>query len=174
MNENKLISVIIPVKNGSKYLANAIERIINQKLNTEIIVVNDCSQDNTIEIAKKYNCKIIEHNKTQGPVAAKNSGLQSAKGEYILFHDYDDIMRDNSLSEMKNILDNNKNIFAVEAKVQDFYSPEMSEEERSKIKIKSEPYYGLFTGAILIRKEVFNIIGLFDEKLYAGEILELD
>ena len=61
---------------------------------------------------------------------------------------------------------------AVEAKVQDWYSPELSEEEKVKTPIKSEPYWGLFTGAILIKKEIFDKIGFFNESVHTGEIIE--
>ena len=63
-------------------------------------------------------------------------------------------------------------ISAVMCKVKDFISDDLPSEEKQKIKIKSEPYYGLFTGAILIRKNVFDIIGDFDEQVTAGEILD--
>lgn len=169
---NDLISVIIPVKNGGKYISQAIEGILNQKMNVEIIVVDDCSEDNTIEIAKKYNCKIVHHDCPKGQVAGKNNGLKVAKGKYIMFHDHDDIMRNGTLETLYNEQISDKNISAVEAKVQDWYSPDLSDEEKKKTQIKQEPYWGLFTGAILMKKEIFDVIGLFNENLKAGEIIE--
>ena len=169
---NDLISVIIPVKNGGKYISQAIEGILNQKMNVEIIVVDDCSEDNTIEIAEKYDCKIIHHDCPKGQVAGKNNGLKVAKGKYIMFHDHDDIMKNGTLETLYNELISDKNISAVEAKVQDWYSPDLSDEEKKKTQIKQEPYWGLFTGAILMKKEIFDVIGLFNENLKAGEIIE--
>ena len=169
---NDLISVIIPVKNGGNYISQAIEGILNQKMNVEIIVVDDCSSDNTAKIAENCACKIIKHSETKGPVAAKNSGLKIANGNYILFHDHYDIMTTNALEKLYNELISEESVYAVEAKVQDFYSPELTDQERQKTIIKNEAYWGLFTGAILIKKEVFNKIGLFDENLTAGEILD--
>ena len=69
-------------------------------------------------------------------------------------------------------LETNSSIFAVMAKVKDFISPDIPEEEKQKTIVKQNAYYGLFTGAILIRKEVFNKIGLFNESIQAGEIIE--
>ena len=169
---NDLISVIIPVKNGSKYLSEAIEAIISQNMNVEIIVVDDCSEDNTVEIAKKYNCKIVKHDSPKGQIAGKNSGLKIAQGKYILFHDHDDITQEGSLKKLYDEFLKDDTISAVEAKVQDFYSPELSKEQRTQTFIKKEPYWGLFTGAILIKKDIFDKIGLFTEGLYTGEIIE--
>lgn len=166
------ISIIIPVKNGGKYISQALDGIIKQNMNVEIIVVDDGSDDNTIEIAEKYNCKIIRHESSKGAVAAKNSGLKAANGKFIMFHDCDDIMKDKSLKKLYDELSSDNNIAAVEAKVQDWYSPDLSDEEKKITKIKKEAYWGLFTGAILMRKEIFGTIGLFNENLKAGEIIE--
>lgn len=173
---NDLISVIIPVKNGSKgnYINQAIEGIISQKMNVEIIVVDDCSDDNTIEIAESYGCKVLKHSISKGQVAGKNSGLKIASGKYIIFHDHDDVMRKNSLNKLYEELASNENISAVEAKVQDWFSPDLSEEEKEKLKpfVKQDAYWGLFTGAILMKKEIFDKIGFFNETVYTGEIIE--
>lgn len=167
---NDLISVIIPVKNGSKYIEQAIKGIQKQDMNVEIIAVDDCSTDNTVEIAQNFGCKIIKHETSKGQVAGKNSGLKIAKGKYILFHDHDDIMNDGALKILYNEFE--PDVMAVEAKVQDFYSPDLSQDERAKTPIKKEAYYGLFTGAILIKKEVFDKIGYFNESVHTGEIIE--
>ena len=172
MINSDLISVIIPVKNGGKYLSQVLDAIVKQGLNVEIIVVDDGSEDNTVEIAKEYGCKIISHETSKGPVAAKNSALKVAKGKFILFHDSDDIMKEGALSKLYKEISSDDSIFAAEAKVQDFYSPDMPQDERARTQIKTEPYWGLFTGAILMRREVFEIIGLFNESLHAGEIID--
>lgn len=167
-----LISIIIPVKNGSNYMEEAITEIKQQNMNTEIIVVDDGSTDNTSEIAKNYGCIVIKNTTSQGPVIAKNQALKIANGDFILFHDHDDIMNNGVLEKMLAELNAAPDISAVMCKVKDFISDDLPSEEKQKIKIKSEPYYGLFTGAVLIRKNVFDIIGNFDEQVTAGEILD--
>ena len=167
-----LISIIIQVKNGSNYMEEAITEIKQQNMNTEIIVVDDGSTDNTSDIAKNYGCIVIKNTTSQGPVVAKNQALKIANGNYIMFHDHDDIMNNGVLEKMLAELNAASDISAVMCKVKDFISDDIPYEEKQKIKIKSEPYYGLFTGAVLIRKNVFDIIGNFDEKVTAGEILE--
>lgn len=168
---NKLISVIIPVKNGEKYLRPAIEGIKKQNMSVEIIVVNDASTDATAKIAEDSGCVVLNHDVCKGQVAGKNTGLSAAKGEYVMFHDADDVMRDGVLSQMYDVMESNPAVGAVMAMVKDFISPDVSEEDAKKTSIKAEPYYGLFTGAVLIRKSAFDKVGQFDEKLTTGEII---
>ena len=132
MSNSDLVSVIIPVKNGGKYLSQALDGIKNQGMKVEIIVVDDGSTDNTAEIVKTYNCTIVSHETSVGAVAAKNSGLKITKGKYVMFHDADDIMRDNALEKLYKELVSAEDYSAVEAKVQDFYSRDLSEEERNR------------------------------------------
>lgn len=169
---NKLISIIVPCKNGEKYIAETILAIKKQNMNIEILVVDDGSTDNTANIAKSLSCRVLIHETSKGPVVAKNTALKNAKGDYIMFHDADDVMNDNVLSILYKELDSNHDISAVMAKLKDFFSPELSEEEKQKTIIKKEPYYGLFSGAVLIRKSVFDKIGLFKETVTAGEIID--
>lgn len=95
MNEPK-ISIIIPVYNVEKYLAECLESCINQTMeNIEIICVDDASPDNSIKILEEYKqkdprIKIFRHEKNKNLGAARNTGLTNAAGEYIWFVDSDD------------------------------------------------------------------------------------
>ena len=166
---SKLISIIIPAKNAQKYLKEAISGILKQQMNTQIIVINDGSTDETPQIAKEMGCLVITHPQSKGQVAAKNTGLKHAEGEYVMFHDADDVLNDSVLKKMYDILENDSSISAVMGKVQDFISPDTTD---NTSQIKKEPYYGLFTGAVLIRRSVFDQIGPFDESVHTGEIIE--
>ncbi len=168
---NQLISVIMPVKNGEKYLQEALDGIHNQNMNMEIILVNDGSTDKTEEIAIKNNCRVIRNEVCKGLVASKNIALEAAEGNYILFHDGDDVMRKGTLSRMYAALEEDPQISAVMAMLKDFVSPDLSEAEAARCMVREEPYYGLFTGSILMRKEIFEQIGLFSEELRAGDVI---
>ena len=167
---NDLISIIIPVRNGANFIGEAIEHIKSQVMNVELIVVDDASDDETVSIAESYGCTIVRHDTRKGQVAGKNSGLKAAHGDFILFHDHDDVMRPGALDALYSSFDGSTS--AVEAMVQDFYSPGLSDAQKHMTPIKEEPYYGLFTGAILMRKSVFDIIGYFSETVTAGEIID--
>ena len=97
---SQLVSVLLPVRNGEKYLQEAIESVLNQTYaNIELIVVNDGSFDNTLNILKSYNDKRIKYITTEGIglVEALNLGIKSCKGTYIARMDADDICYTNRL-----------------------------------------------------------------------------
>lgn len=168
--DKPLISVIIPVKNGTNYLGEALESLRRQDLNLEIIVVDDGSTDETAKLAREAGCVVLRHPVSRGQVAGKNTGLSAAKGDFILFLDHDDRVRDGALSTMLDALQAAPEASAVQAMVKDFRSPEIP--DLPGILVRPEPFYGLFTGAILIRREVFDKIGPFSENVHTGEIIE--
>ncbi len=90
-----LVSVIMPVYNAAKYLQKAIDSILHQTLSDfELIIVNDCSTDNSEAIIKAYNdprIKYISQPKNAGVVVAMNRGLQEAQATYVAVMHADDI-----------------------------------------------------------------------------------
>ncbi len=166
---NKLISVIIPVYNGAKYIKETIEGIKAQNMNVEIIVVDDVSPDNSGQIAKELGCRVIRHTQNTGQVIGKNTGIREAKGEYIVFNDQDDIMRENTLQTLYDEMEKNPEISAVMAKSLDFVSPDAKNQNMGR----KEAVWGMYSGATMFRKSMFDIIGLFDEtvRLNTGETI---
>lgn len=93
------ISVVVPMYNAEKYVSNCIESIINQSIgfeNLEVIIVDDCSTDNSRKIAEKYaneyaNIAVLQTEKNTGVAGhARNVGVEIATGKYIMFSDADD------------------------------------------------------------------------------------
>ena len=111
MIECDLLTVIIPVKNGESYIGRCIDSIINQSLKgINIIVVDDGSTDETIQIVRNYTLlddriKIICHAQNRGTGVARNTGLALAKSKYVAFLDADDWMDTNSYNLMINSLE---------------------------------------------------------------------
>lgn len=98
-----IISIIVPIYNASLYLHKCIESILSQSLrNFELILVNDGSTDDSLDICKKYEMqddRITVLSEVNGGVSkARNRGLSVAKGEWITFVDADDYFLDNALS----------------------------------------------------------------------------
>ena len=112
VNQDKLISVIVPVYNVESYIENTLDSIKNQTYkNFECIIIDDGSSDRTGEIVKEY-CKTDDRfkyyrQKNKGVGEARNVGLDKAKGEYITFSDGDDINEQHKLEVFVDFLNNN-------------------------------------------------------------------
>lgn len=171
MNAKPLISVIIPVYNYQDFLVAAIESALGQSYkNTEIIVLDDGSQDASFSIANKYSgikCIRLTH---RGVSAARNTGIKEANGDYIAFLDADDVWFKDKLKIQIDLLEKNPDLGYVLAKMKNFYDKSdktacwMKESEFNKNPI------GIQT--LLARKEVFNIVGLFDVRLSIAEDMD--
>ena len=100
------VSVIVPLYNVEDYLKRSLDSLVNQTLkDIEIILVDDCSTDKSLKIAKEYSkndkrIKVINSKENQGAAAARNKGLDIAKGEYIGFIDADDYIDLNYYEEL--------------------------------------------------------------------------
>lgn len=103
--DNQTVSVIIPVYNVSKYIAHTIESILKQSYkDVEILLIDDCSTDNSAEVIKKYtsvhlNVVYLKLEMNQGAAVARNKALNMAKGRYVAFLDSDDAWCDGKLEK---------------------------------------------------------------------------
>lgn len=94
MNNTDLVSVIIPTYNRAHLIKRSVESVLNQTYkNLELIIVDDGSTDNTKEVIDSFNDKRIVYVKqeNQGACAARNKGIDTAKGKYVAFQDSDDV-----------------------------------------------------------------------------------
>lgn len=112
---NELISVIMPVYNGDKYLEEAIESILNQTFkNFEFIIINDGSKDGSLEIIQKYASLderiIVVSRENKGLIATLNEGIDIAKGKYLARMDQDDISLAERFEEQINFMEKNLEI----------------------------------------------------------------
>ena len=103
------VSIIIPVYNVASYIEACIQSVFNQTYkNIEIIIVDDCGIDNSMEIVEKivstYNgefcIKILHHNQNKGLSAARNTGIKKATGEYLFFLDSDDLLPNDAIQNL--------------------------------------------------------------------------
>lgn len=108
-----LVSVIMPVYNSRKYLAPAIESILHQThTNLELIIIDDCSSDDSLEIAESYQIRdnrvrIIANSKNKKQAYCRNIGIELSSGDYIAFLDSDDIACENRIQLQLEYLQNN-------------------------------------------------------------------
>lgn len=173
------VSIIIPVYNGSNFLAEAIQSAINQTYkNIEIIVVNDGSNDDnkTENIALSYSNKIKYIKKENGGVAsALNVGIQNMSGEYFSWLSHDDLYYTDKIEKQikfieENDLQNKKNILFSDYTVIDENGIVFSECKKDHQEIEKKPEYILLRGhlngiTMLIPKSAFEDYGNFNETL---------
>ena len=102
-----LVSVIVPTYNGAKRIARTLQSLIEQDYeNLEIIVVDDVSTDNTVDVAQKVledsgrNFQLIKRSVNGRQSAARNTGFRASRGEYVIFFDHDDFAEKNFVSRL--------------------------------------------------------------------------
>lgn len=115
MNNAPLLSIIIPVYQAEKYLGQCIDSILHQDYpNIEVILIDDGSVDRGGEICNYYsqidNRVVVYHQSNKGQGAARNKGIQIAKGDYITFVDADDSIEDDTYSGNIELLEKNKDV----------------------------------------------------------------
>jgi glycosyltransferase involved in cell wall biosynthesis len=118
-----LVSVVIPCYNASDFLTEAIRSVREQTTKCEIIVVDDCSKDHSLELARillrDYSPSlIITSPQNQGPAAARNAGLRVAQGKYICFLDADDQYTPEFASTAVQVLEDNPTVVAAYCEVE--------------------------------------------------------
>jgi glycosyltransferase involved in cell wall biosynthesis len=163
-----LISVIIPVYNRECYLAEAIESVLAQTYSAiQLIVVDDGSTDRSAEVAQKYPLT-YQFQPNGGISAARNAGIALATGEFLAFLDSDDIWVTDKLANQMAAFKADPTLEAVFGYAEQFYSPELDESFRQRIRCPAEPIAAHLATAMLIQRAAFLRIGLFDPKLKTG------
>lgn len=115
--EKGLVSIIMPSYNTSKYISETIDSVINQTYkNWELIIVDDCSNDNTDKVIKKYlkdkRIKYYKNEKNSGAAISRNKALKLANGEYIAFLDSDDLWEKEKLEKQIKFMEENNYYFS--------------------------------------------------------------
>lgn len=160
--ENPRVSIIIPTYNGEKFVSKTIKSVLQQTFKDfELIIVDDCSSDNTVSIIKEWQKKdgrikfFKLDRRSGGPEEPRNVGIKNSKSNYIFFLDHDDMLLPNSIEErFKIFLKNDYDIIDATCFVVD----------RKKGKIID--YVSGITPSLAIRKDLFDEkkVGLFNEK----------
>jgi glycosyltransferase involved in cell wall biosynthesis len=114
-SKNPIVSIIIPAYNREKFLTETIESVLNQRYSPiELIVLDDGSTDNTIELLKSFEKNLIwDHHKNIGEASTVNKGLKMASGEILSVLSSDDILYENAVEEIVRFMIDNPNISVV-------------------------------------------------------------
>lgn len=173
--KKKKISIILPVYNGAEYLAESIESVIAQTYaNWELIIINDCSTDDTLAIASKYaaqdtRIKVFTNSQNLKLPNSLNAGFKYANGQYYTWTSDDNKYKPNAFRIMVEKLEHNPNAVMVYTN----YTYIDSNGNEIGLSKKPEPRY-LFTGNVigacfLYTADAAKKIGEYDADLFLAE-----
>lgn len=171
---NHKISVVITVWNGANYLSEAIQSALDQDyLNKEIIVVNDGSTDETLEIILSFGESIrVVNQENKGLGAARNAGVRAATGDYYAFLDHDDLWPSRKLGEQMSVMMSHEEDPLVFSYLQQFICPRLTETEKKELRVNESILPAYFASNLLISKKRFEQIGFFMQENKVGEFVE--
>jgi len=163
MMKDKLVSVIVPVYNGERYLAAAIKSVLGQTYRpVEIIVVDDGSTDGSARIVREFGAAVRYEPQSHlgSPDACRNRGIKLADGEYLAFLDQDDLwMRDKLQLQIVSFA-TDKSLDMVFGHVEQFLSPDLSE-TTNQARYPTGVAPGRILSAMMISRSAFFGVGWF-------------
>jgi glycosyltransferase involved in cell wall biosynthesis len=163
-----LVSVVIPVYNRERYLADALESVLGQRFRPlEIVVVDDGSTDGSAAVAARFPHVRVLSGEHRGVAAARNLGLDAARGAYIAFVDSDDVWLPHKLELQMRYLHDHPDVQCVLG----VYEDVLEEGIERPSWLREAPDDGLAATLVsmLARSEVFDAVGHFDESYVTGE-----
>jgi len=167
-----LVSCVIPVYNGARFVAASIESVLAQAYRPlEVIVVDDGSTDGTEDVLAGFGDRIRTFfQPNAGPSAARNRGVAEARGGWLTFQDADDLWVPDKLERQMECFRRNPSIDLCVGYLQNFWEPELREiEERARDTWLAQPHLAHGPPLMLMRRELFDRIGPFDPALRTGE-----
>lgn len=174
------VSVLMPVYNCSAFIAEAIESILNQTCSClELIIIDDCSTDNTREVISRFTDKritLIKKNENSGYISSLNMAIEISKGEFIARMDGDDISHHNRLEKQVNFLNLNPDVALCGTWYESLSTKEVVENpvENEDIKIALLDYCALGHPTVMFRKAFVTANKLsYDQSFYPAEDYEL-
>jgi glycosyltransferase involved in cell wall biosynthesis len=171
-SDSPLISCIVPVFNGERYLNEALDSIFAQSYRRlEIIVVDGGSTDGTMAVVAGYRDRLRYATQPNcGPAVARNLGLSAARGEFVAFLDQDDIWEQRKLEKQMARFAARREIDLSIGHVKLFWVAGMQDEAaRLQNHRRGQVVPGYTTGTLLARRALFDQVGLFDASLWFGD-----
>lgn len=167
-----LVTAIIPVYNGARFISESIESIIAQTYRpVEIIVVDDGSSDETAQIVQSYKGIRYIFQPNHGVASARNTGIGKSRGELIAFLDADDCWAPDKLTVQVNYLDDNPHVGCVLGRQRNFLEPGIDRPFWLREEHLLRDHVGVLPTS-LIRRNIFDMIGLFDTEYKISEDVE--
>lgn len=169
------ISVILPVFNTEKYVAEAIESVLTQTYpSIELICIDDCSTDTSLQILQSFGDKItiIKNQVNSGIATSRNNGIAIARGEYLAFMDSDDIWEKDKLALQMEQFKNNPHLGISFTHMKCFISPELPEEIKNTRYCPPDIMPGYISATAVVSASIFKKVGYFDTEWKVGEFID--
>jgi glycosyltransferase involved in cell wall biosynthesis len=170
--ENPLVSVIIPVYNGERYLSQALDSALAQEYSPmEIVVVDDGSTDCSADLARGYESVQYLYQPNGGPAVARNTGIAASCGEFIAFLDHDDVWEPWKLRIEMDCFREHPDLGYTMARGE-FIFEVGTERPAWAVLQQGDGVPVPLQGALVVRRTVFDLIGLLDPSFRAAEDTE--
>jgi glycosyltransferase involved in cell wall biosynthesis len=168
-----LVTCIVPVYNGETYLAAALDSIFAQDHRPlEVIVVDDGSTDRSAATARSYGdlVRVVERPNAGAP-AARNTGLEEARGEYVTFLDSDDLYRPAKISTQLRFLVEHPEIDLCACTAKNFWEPGL-EDEKARYEAAGRVLISHHFATLLATRAAFERVGPIDASRQSGDYIE--
>jgi len=167
------VSVVIPVHNGARYLAAAIESVLDQRPKPrEVLVIDDGSTDRSARVAERFGGVRCLRQPHRGLGATHNRGVAIARGELVGFLDQDDLWQPGKLERQLAAYGVDDRLDVVFGHVRQFVSPELDARSAAGLRCPPRAEPGYLIGSGLFRREALARVGPFREDLVTGNFID--
>lgn len=183
-------TVIIPLYNKEKYIENAIKSVLNQTFTDfELLIVNDCSTDKSIEITSEFlseKVQLIHHQKNSGLATTRNTGIKKATSNYVTFLDADDLWKPHFLEKIFHLIHNFPEARIFGTNYEEIWDKTIKKPQNGS-EILPEDFTGYVNffkinlkqgiynhGSVCLHKEVYENVGFYNEKIQLSQDLDFN
>jgi len=159
---NELVSIITPSYNSAKFISETINSVIAQSYkNWEMIIVDDVSTDNSVEVIKHFvekdsRIKLIQLSKNSGAAVARNTAIENANGRFLAFLDSDDLWKENKLETQITFMLDNDIEFS-------YSSYELIDEDGNQLHINKDPLSKINYKELLKENQIGCLTAIYDQ-----------
>jgi glycosyltransferase involved in cell wall biosynthesis len=169
-----LVSVVIPVYNGERYVAEAVQSVLDQDYRPlEVLVIDDGSTDTSRRVVERLGPEVEYHRREHAGLAVtRNYGTTVARGGLLAFNDADDIWVPGRLQRQVDVLAAEPGLDGVFGRMEQFVSPELDPDLAERLQPRLAELPALSPCTLLIRTAAYRRVGALDPQWKVGEFLD--